>query len=173
MRAGPAGLPAVMVVLLLLVGGVLADRPAVAREDDPECARWRKVFVAMPSGTLVVERTGKPPIRIPVKVAATDEARWAGFQCATVGEIRTTVILFDFGAEVLGSFHMRNVPAPLDIAFVKASGRVFSVLRMDPSPTREYGPMGAYRYAIEAGAGFFKDKGIAPGHRVQLDEGSR
>jgi len=63
---------------------------------------------------------------------------------------------------------MRNVPLPLDIAFAKESGRIFSILRMDPSPTKEYGPMGAFRYAIEARAGFFAEKGIAPGHSLLM-----
>ena len=85
-------------------------------------------------------------------------------------EIRRTVILFDFGQEVLGEFHMRNVSAPLDIAFAKASGRVFAILRMEPSATTTWGPMGFYRYAIEARAGFFGEHGIVPGDTVLLHE---
>lgn len=109
-------------------------------------------------------------IRISAKVASTDEARLAGFQCATADEIRRTVIVFDFHREVLGEFHTQNVPAPLDIAFVKGSGRIFSILRMDPSPRARYGPLGAYRYAIEARAGFFKERGISAGDGVMLVE---
>ncbi len=58
---------------------------------------------------------------------------------------------------------MKNVPAALDIAFVKADGRIFSILRMDPSPTRLYGPLGPFRYAIEARAGFYDSQGIRQG----------
>jgi uncharacterized membrane protein (UPF0127 family) len=85
----------------------------------------------------------------------------------------STLIVFNFHREMLGAFHMQNVPAPLDIAFVKASGRIFPILRMDPSRTETYRPLGAYRYAIEARAGFFKDHGISQGaHVVAVEAGS-
>ena len=58
---------------------------------------------------------------------------------------------------------MNNVPAALDIAFVKADGRIFSILKMEPSPTNLCGPMGPFRYAIEARAGFFESQGIRQG----------
>jgi uncharacterized membrane protein (UPF0127 family) len=58
---------------------------------------------------------------------------------------------------------MQNVPAALDIAFVKEDGRIFAILRMDPSPTELYGPLGSFRYAVEAHAGFFASQGIRQG----------
>lgn len=161
------------IALLILLGVlvvILPDRSALPFNHDPLCARWRSAFLGMPTRSLVIQTSEIQRIAISVKLAATDVARWAGFQCATVEEIRTTIILFDFGAEMLGTFHMRNVPAPLDIAFAKGSGRIFAIFRMDPSPTKEYGPMGAFRYAIEARAGFFKDNGISPGDYVLLGQ---
>jgi uncharacterized membrane protein (UPF0127 family) len=159
----------VVLSMLSVSGGLLAPRALVASQDDPECPRWRKAFREMPARTLVIQTAQGLRTQLPARAAAVDEARWAGLQCASVDEIRNTVVRFDFGREVLGAFHMQNVPAALDIAFVKASGRIFSILRMDPSPTATYGPMGAYRYAIEARAGFFKELGIAPGDSVQLE----
>jgi uncharacterized membrane protein (UPF0127 family) len=156
-------------VLVALATTLVPDRSALAVKDDPECLRWRRAFAGMPEGTLVIHASAGRRLRIPAKVARTDEARWAGFQCATPDEIRTTVIVFDFQSEVLGAFHMQNVAAPLDIAFVKGSGRILSILRMEPSPTATYGPMGAYRYAIEARAGFFKERGVSGGDEVRLD----
>jgi uncharacterized membrane protein (UPF0127 family) len=73
------------------------------------------------------------------------------------------LILFDFGREISTQFHMQNVPAPLDIAFAKADGRIFAVLRMAPSPTTLYGPMGEFRYALEARKGFFESQGVRQG----------
>lgn len=151
-------------ILLLIV----AARPGLPASHDSQCARWRSAFFAMPAQKLVIQASETRRLSLSVRLAATDEARWAGFQCATTDDIRRTVILFDFGKEMLGSFHMRNVPRPLDIAFAKESGRIFSILRMDPSPTKEYGPMGAFRYAVEARAGFFAERGIAPGHSLLM-----
>ena len=87
-----------------------------------------------------------------------------GFQCSTpAGDPAAHLILFDFGREIHTQFHMNNVPAALDIAFVKGDGRIFSILRMEPSPTSLYGPMGTFRYALEARAGFFESQGIRQG----------
>ena len=155
--------------LLLFFILIVPIRSVLAFAHDPECPRWRSAFLGMPTRTLVIQASGGQRIPIPVKLAATDEARWAGFQCATREEIRATVILFDFGTELLGTFHMRNVRSPLDIAFAKGSGRIFAILNMKPSPTKVYGPMGAFRYAIEARAGFFDETGILVGYSLSLE----
>jgi uncharacterized membrane protein (UPF0127 family) len=127
-----------------------------------DCDRWRAAGGSMGTAAITIETGGRSlPLR--VKLADTSERQAAGFQCASVREIDTTLILFDFGREILTQFHMQNVPAPLDIAFVKADGRIFWVMRMDPSPTALYGPMGPFRWALEARAGFFEAHGIRAG----------
>ena len=146
---------------LALLTAVLTSGVA-AQQQDPVCARWRKAFAEMPHKMLSLDTGGKT-LALRVKVADTPERTAGGFQCATPDEIKRNLILFDFGSEVTTQFHMQNVPAPLDIAFIKADGRIFSILRMDPSPTRLYGPMGPFRYAIEARAGFYESQGIKQG----------
>jgi uncharacterized membrane protein (UPF0127 family) len=69
---------------------------------------------------------------------------------------------------------MQNVVTPLDIAFAKADGRIFSIQRMTSSPTALYQPMGAFRYALEAHAGFFERAGIRAGEaRLVIAIGDR
>jgi uncharacterized membrane protein (UPF0127 family) len=58
---------------------------------------------------------------------------------------------------------LQNVSSPLDIAFAKANGRIFAILRMEHSLTALYGPLGLVRYALEVRAGLFAAKGIATG----------
>lgn len=116
----------------------------------------------MPVRRVAIETEGRA-ITLEVKLADTPERQAAGFQCATPAEIQQHFILFDFAGEILTQFHMQNVPAPLDIAFIKADGRVFSIIRMEPNPAALYGPLGAFRYALEARAGFFAAHGVAPG----------
>lgn len=159
-RAPPAGRAAGRAAAAILLALALVPvRPGAASDG---CARWRAAFAAMPVRTIAIESDGR---RIPltVKVAATGEQQAAGFQCATPDEIDRHLILFDFGQEISTRFHMNNVPAALDIAFVKADGRIFSILRMDPSPTQLYGPMGPFRFALEARQGFYASRGIRPG----------
>jgi len=153
-RAGSrslAGLLAILASLLVAAAGASA-----------ECPRWREAFRGMPSRTARIDSADRR-LTVAVKLADTDERRAAGFQCATTEEIRASVIVFDFGEEVLTQFHMQNVPAPLDIAFAKADGRIVAIMEMAPSPTALYGPLGPFRYAIEAGAGFFASRGIRAG----------
>jgi uncharacterized membrane protein (UPF0127 family) len=142
-------------ILLLVVRAGTTE----AAED---CARWRAAFARMPSRVIVIE-AGARTLRLPVRVAEDPEQQAAGFQCATRAEIAETQILFDFGLEITAAFHMRNVVAPLDIAFAKTDGRIFSIQRMVPSETFLYQPMGAFRYALETRAGFLERAGIRAG----------
>lgn len=135
---------------------------AGASAQDGECRRWRAAFAAMPVRMVTVQM-GAKTVAIRVKVAETSEQTAAGFQCSTPQEIQNTRILFDFGREIYTQFHMQNVPAALDIAFVKADGKIFSILKMDPSPTALYGPMGDFRFALEARAGFYESQGVRQG----------
>jgi uncharacterized membrane protein (UPF0127 family) len=143
-------LAALLVLLTSLAGGATAQRA--------DCTRWREIFAGMPTRTITIEG-GAKSVTLRVKSADTPPRQAGGFQCATHDEIQQHLILFDFGHEISSQFHMNNVPAPLDIAFVKQDGRIFSILRMDPGP-RLYGPMGAFRYALEARVGFFESQGI-------------
>lgn len=143
---------------LILFSGLAAGVAA----QDADCPRWRAAFAGMPERTVTIE-TPHRLVTLRAKVADTPERQAAGFQCATPGEIRSQFILFDFGEEVWTRFHMRNVPAALDIAFARADGSLVAILRMEPHPTRLYGPMTPFRYALEARAGFFAEAGLTRG----------
>jgi len=156
----------------LLVALALALAAPVAATS-PECPRWRGAFSGMPTKMITIQ-AGARSLALRVKSADTPERHAAGFQCATPEEIQRHLILFDFGREVATQFHMNNVPAALDIAFVKGDGHIFAILRMEPSPTNLYGPMGPFRYAIEARAGFFESQGIRQGEaRMAVPEAAR
>jgi uncharacterized membrane protein (UPF0127 family) len=133
-----------------------------AQSQDPECPRWREAFASMPLKMVSIQ-AGAKTLALRVRTADTPDRHAGGFQCATPEEIQRNLILFDFGSEILSQFHMKNVPAPLDIAFIKTDGRIFSILRMEPSPSQLYGPMGTFRYALEARAGFYESQGIRQG----------
>jgi len=153
---------AALLAATLLLAGVVSAAPAQAPAPNPECPRWRQAFASMPMRMASIQ-AGARTLALRVKLADTGERQAAGFQCATPQEIARHLILFDFGSEIYTQFHMQNVPAALDIAFVKDDGRIFAILKMDPSPTELYGPLGPFRYAVEAHAGFFASQGIHQG----------
>ncbi|MEM2057894.1 MAG: DUF192 domain-containing protein [Thermoproteota archaeon] len=101
-------------------------------------------------------------LELEVKVADEPDEHAAGFQNISKSIVQKTIILFVFPDEVNGLFHMRNVEASLDIAFIKADGTILEILRMDPSATKLYGVNESFKYAIEAPAGFFEEKKITP-----------
>ncbi len=149
-------------ILAVSVSGATAQGPAPKPAQSPECTRWREAFASMPMRMVSIQ-AGSRTLALRVKLADNGERQAGGFQCATPEEIKRHLILFDFGKEIVTQFHMQNVPAPLDIAFIKDDGRVFAILKMDPSPTELYGPLGPFRYAIEAHASFFAGQGIRQG----------
>lgn len=106
-------------------------------------------------------------IRLAVRLADEQDEQLAGFQHIGRKVMARSSILFVFPQEISGKFHMRNVLAPLDIAFIKADGEILSMMRMDPGPEL-YGPEGAFQYALEAPAGFFAEQGITVGSRLVL-----
>jgi zinc transport system permease protein len=158
LRRMPWGPRARLAALVLLCVSVSSGASA----QDDECKRWREAFATMPVRMVTVQ-AGAKTMAIRVKVAETSEQAAAGFQCSTPQEIQKTLILFDFGREIYSQFHMNHVPAALDIAFIKGDGSIFSILKMDPSPTALYGPLGNFRFALEARAGFYESQGIKQG----------
>ncbi len=157
-----AALLAATLILAALAPAATAQSPASKAAPNPECPRWRDAFASMPLRMVSIQ-AGTRTLALRVKMADSGERQAGGFQCATPEEIKRHLILFDFGKEIFTQFHMQNVPAALDIAFIKGDGRIFAILKMDPSPTELYGPLGEFRYALEAHAGFFASQGIRQG----------
>jgi uncharacterized membrane protein (UPF0127 family) len=104
-----------------------------------------------------------------VKLAVSTNEHQAGFQYISPEAIAKSLILFVFAEELITRFHMRNVEAPLDIAFIGSDGRILDIQEMQPDPggsgseLRTYGPNQPFRYVLEAPAGFFKDHRISAG----------
>jgi uncharacterized protein len=124
------------------------------------------VFDRMTSHTirLVDDHGGMVPVT--VKIAGTPEERAAGFQRIHPEIIQKSLILFVFPQEQNVRFHMENVRAPLDIAFIGENGEILDIQEMQvnsPGTSRTYGPNRPFRYALEARAGFFKAHRISAG----------
>ena len=112
---------------------------------------------------MVSIQAGARTLALRVKMADSGERQAGGFQCATPEEIKRHLILFDFGKEIFTQFHMQNVPAALDIAFIKDDGRIFAILKMDPSPTELYGPLGRVPLRPRGARRVLREPGHSPG----------
>ncbi len=67
------------------------------------------------------------------------------------------------------SFWMANTPLPLDIAFFDSEGILLEIHHMHPfDTTRTRSNTDQAQYALEMAAGWYQEKGILPGARLDL-----
>lgn len=134
------------------------------------CQLQTAEFRAMHEDEVIVHREGKREVRITARIADETSELAAGYQHICPQTIENSTILFLFAHPVRSAFHMYNVHAPLDIAFIAVDGSINEILRMEPyrATSREphiYRPRQAFVAALEARAGFFADNAIRVGDR--------
>ena len=104
-------------------------------------------------------------VLVNARIADDFQERMDGFQHVCPEVIAKEFILFVFKRPIVSQFHMNNVHAPLDIAFVAVGGTVMNIQTMypyGPSGTKLlYGPREAFLYALEAPEGYFAKVGIS------------
>ena len=110
-----------------------------------------------------------------VKVADESNEQAAGYQHICPQTIESTAILFVFAEPKTPLFHMRNVHANLDIAFIDAEGTVGDIqLMLEEFATGEsrlYPSTVKAKYALEVRQGFFSEHNIsAQNSRMKIDE---
>jgi uncharacterized membrane protein (UPF0127 family) len=102
------------------------------------------------------------------KVADSSRERQAGMQWLCPAQVAAYPILFLFGRAEAASFHMNNVFAPLDIAFVAADGRIVGIERMELGGGADSQQLVVA--ALEATAGSFARWGLRVGDRIALPQ---
>jgi uncharacterized membrane protein (UPF0127 family) len=75
-------------------------------------------------------------------------------------------MLFVYPDERPRSFWMKNTPLPLSIAYLSATGRVVSILDMEPLSTQPVLSGYGAQYALEMNQGWFAQKGVKVGDKV-------
>lgn len=86
--------------------------------------------------------------------------------CLEDGTERGMLFVFDYDRTT--GFWMRNTIIPLDIAFIRADGRIVTIHTMAPLDERNRPPSEPYRYALEVNANVFSRLGIRSGDLVQI-----
>lgn len=145
-----------------------------ALAQDTPCEKDNAALKAMYPSMVSFQSNSATEKNIPsitVKTADTNATRSAGFQRVCASTIAATPILFLFARPVTPSFHMNNVVAALDIAFIDEQGKIESIQSMQPysllllkKPL--YSPSRAIVAALETRPGFYADNGIVVGDTV-------
>ncbi len=116
-------------------------------------------------------------IRTSAWIADEPAQQRAGFQHLCPETVARRPMWFQFQRPARVGFHMHNVHAPLDLAFVDAAGVVFEIRRMTPvsreRPARTVLPDRPIVAAVEAADGWFARRGIEPGARATREPSKR
>jgi len=77
-----------------------------------------------------------------------------------------TGMLFVFEHTGQPCFWMKNTPLPLSVAFIDDNGMIVNIANMQPHSLDSHCPVAPIRYALEMEQGWFGDRGIQAGTRV-------
>jgi uncharacterized protein len=126
-----------------------------------------------PSGlrTLVIEASGGKEVEVRVEVADDLAEQAKGLMDrTTLGENRGMLFVFPEEREL--SFWMKNTLIPLSIAFIDSESRIIDIQEMKPLDDEppHYVSAEPARYALEVNRGFFEERGVRVGNRVELPE---
>lgn len=130
-----------------------------------DCETDNAALRAMDIGSVQVSMADGSQFSFEVKVANTNKTRAAGFQRVCPATIAKTPILFMFPFPLTPRFHMNNVVAPIDIAFIRVDGSIDSIQTMDTYVlgSKEkplYSAGSDVIAALEGHDGFFAEKNI-------------
>lgn len=131
------------------------------------------LFSALPVATLAQQAARFPTISltagvhvIKAEVAARDAERQQGLMNREkMGANEGMVFLFEAPAGVC--MWMKNTLIPLSVAFIDESGKIVNIEDMQPQTTDSHCAKKPVRYALEMNQGWFKQKNIKPGTKIE------
>jgi len=159
-----------MIVVLLVAGGVSfvvkgADQPA-----DPYLTEPGRERVA--GFGEIAYRLNRLPNAIRCALLAQTPEQQAKGMMNQPGFSGYDGMLFLFNSEISATFHMRDTPLPLSIAWFDSGGRFISATDMEPCIGRSDCPThkaaAPFRYALEAPRGSLPSLGIGEGAVVSV-----
>ena len=111
--------------------------------------------------------------RIEAEVAATDQNRQVGLMNRQAMPPQRGM-LFVFPQENTHCMWMRNTLIPLSVAFIDADGVIINIENMQPQTEDNHCAKVPARYALEMNLGWFAQRGIKPGVKLQgIDKAPR
>jgi len=131
-----------------------------------DCQSDNSALQAMPRIEVTLTRDDGSSYTMPAKLADNNATRAAGFQRVCESTIEAMPILFVFKHPSVPSFHMNNVVAPIDIAFIDSEGDLESIQAMKPYSILQikktlYSPKRPVLYALEVHKGFYQKHEIS------------
>ncbi len=139
------------------------------------CVPTTPALEAMQVRDITLTRDDGTVVQVSVKLADDGRERAAGFQHICPETVNETLILFVFPRPTQVAFHMHNVHAPLDIAFIDTDGRIADIQQMavyavqsNHKANRYYRPAVPITAALETRVGLFAALGVTAG-KARID----
>lgn len=104
--------------------------------------------------------------KLRAEVAATPDVRSQGLMFRERLEANRGM-LFVFPETTTQSMWMMNTLIPLSVAFIGPDGRILNILDMAPQTSDIHSSEGPAAYALETNRGWFAERGIRRGARVE------
>ena len=119
--------------------------------------------------TLVIDASGGEKVEVRVEVADDLFERARGLMYRTALGVNRGM-LFVYPEEQRLSFWMKNTLIPLSIAYIDSKRRVVDIQDMKPLDDEppSYVSADPAQYALEVNRGFFEERGVKVGDRVEL-----
>jgi uncharacterized membrane protein (UPF0127 family) len=172
----------VLVLLLAGCGGAQAD-PDTQSQRTPQTSKSVNAGCGNGANTAETEvNTSDLPtvtihascgekVRVRVEIADNPVRRYIGLR-GRESMPEDQGMLFVYPAEAPRIFTMANTPIPLSIAFIDSKRRIIDIQNMEPLDDEPPGYVSAEpaQYALEVNQGFFEERGVKVGDRVELPE---
>ncbi len=121
----------------------------------------------LPTLTIINSSNEMVPVRVEIADTNTEQER--GLKERT--ELAENAgMLFVFPQEHQPSFFMKDTLIPLSVAFIDTEGYIVDIQDMQPLDLTQHRPPKPAKYALEVNQGFFEERGIQVGNRVDLPE---
>jgi len=104
--------------------------------------------------------------KLTAEVANTDATRSTGLMHRRMLP-ENRGMLFIFPDLALHSMWMMNTYVPLSVAFLDSEGVIINIADMQPHTQTTHGATRPARYALEMNQGWFRQRGIKPGEKVE------
>ncbi len=103
---------------------------------------------------------------IQAEVAANDPERQQGLMHRDK-MANNAGMVFVFDGPATQCMWMKNTLLPLSVAFIDANGRILNIEDMKPQTLESHCSKGPVVYALEMNLGWFKQKNIKPGSKIE------
>jgi len=150
------------VVLLIVFLGIIIFSGLVEKKTEKE-------YMFKKEGELsITDSSGNSKIRINIEIADTDFDRQLGLMFRRTME-ENQGMLFNFPAEEMQSFWMRNTFIPLDLIFINSAKQIVTIIKnTEPLTDSNHSSTKPAKYVLEVNAGFTEKYSISEGDRVNF-----